>query len=62
MAIEEHHIICDKCGLKFERGIKNQHCSNCYACTGCEIYYCPQCDERIVVKPVRKMNFSSKKE
>jgi hypothetical protein len=58
--IEKDNVTCGNCNLKFERGVKYQHCSNCYACTGCEIYYCPRCDERIVIKPVRRVNYSSK--
>ncbi|KOH44005.1 hypothetical protein NC99_32210 [Sunxiuqinia dokdonensis] len=29
-------------------------CGNCFACTGCEIYICPNCRRGIVVKPVKR--------
>jgi RNA polymerase subunit RPABC4/transcription elongation factor Spt4 len=25
-------------------------CSNCFACTGCEIYTCPGCGTELIVK------------
>ncbi|HBH82657.1 MAG: hypothetical protein A2X05_00900 [Bacteroidetes bacterium GWE2_41_25] len=58
--IEKDHIICGSCSIKFERMKEYMHCSNCFACTGCEIYYCPQCDNEIVITPVRPMNYTSK--
>lgn len=60
MIIEKDYIVCDKCNLKFERGGTNKHCSNCFACTGCEIYYCPSCDEEIIITPVRSMRKATK--
>jgi hypothetical protein len=39
--VQKDHIICSKCGYRFERVGTNKHCSNCIVCTGCEIYYCP---------------------
>jgi len=44
-----NHIICCSCGLRFERTKEFRHCSNCFACTGCEICYCPQCDNEIII-------------
>jgi hypothetical protein len=60
MAIETDYIICDTCSCKFERGGTNKHCSNCFACSGCEIYYCPSCDREIVVTPVKRIRRSLK--
>jgi hypothetical protein len=60
MNIETDYIICKGCGYKFDRGGTNKHCSNCFACTGCEIYYCPSCDEEIVVTPVKRLRSSLK--
>jgi hypothetical protein len=62
MVVEKDHIICDKCTYRFERGGMNKHCSNCFACTGCEIYYCPSCDEEIIITPVRTIRNAAKKE
>jgi hypothetical protein len=36
-------------------------CSNCFVCSGCEIYYCPSCDEEIVITPVRRIKSASDK-
>jgi hypothetical protein len=58
--IEKYNIICGFCGHRFERGSEVKHCSNCFACTGCEIYYCPECDSEIVITPVRSIEKSSK--
>jgi hypothetical protein len=51
--IEKEYIICGKCSFKFDRNKENKHCSNCIVCTGCEIYYCPKCDEEIVIIPIK---------
>jgi hypothetical protein len=53
--IEDNNITCGSCGLIFERSKEYKFCSNCFACTGCEIYYCPDCEEEIIVTPVRKI-------
>jgi hypothetical protein len=55
-AINKDHVICGACGLKIERTKENRYCSNCFACTGCEIYYCPECDNEIIITPVRPIN------
>jgi len=59
--IENEYIICGRCMLKFERDKQHKHCSNCFACTGCEIYYCPGCDNEIVITPVKQISRKSKK-
>jgi len=53
--INKEHITCGSCRYRFERIKENKHCSNCFACTGCEIYYCPRCDFEIVITPVKPM-------
>jgi hypothetical protein len=46
-------IICPFCGVEFTaRWAKS--CGNCFACTGCEIYVCPNCEKEIVIKPLKK--------
>jgi hypothetical protein len=55
MEIDDDKITCD-CGKTFPRASDYRHCTNCFACTGCEIYYCPYCDERIEIKPVKKID------
>lgn len=56
MEKDAENIVCSNCGESFARDSENRHCTNCFACTGCEIYYCPYCDERIEIKPVKKLN------
>jgi len=51
--IDKNILTCGKCGYKFDRSKENKHCSNCIVCTGCEVYYCQQCDEEIVITPVK---------
>jgi len=51
--IDETYIVCDKCGFRFNREETDKHCSNCFACTGCEIYYCPVCDFEIIITPIQ---------
>jgi hypothetical protein len=62
MAVEKDYIICDRCNHKFDRGRIYKHCCNCFACTGCEIYYCPSCDEEIIITPVGAVGDSSGKQ
>jgi hypothetical protein len=47
-------ITCGNCGFIFARSKEFTSCSNCFACTGCEIYYCPKCDTEVVITPVKK--------
>ncbi|MEZ5071992.1 MAG: hypothetical protein R2751_13790 [Bacteroidales bacterium] len=44
-------LLCHHCGTSFERDRDYRHCSNCFACTGCEIYLCPSCGGEITVRP-----------
>lgn len=44
-------ILCHNCGTSMERDLVYRTCSNCFACTGCEIYTCPGCGTEIIVKP-----------
>jgi len=62
MIVEGEYIICDKCRTKFEKDREYRSCSNCFVCTGCEIYYCPSCDEEIVLIPIRKKGSVSGKD
>lgn len=52
-------ITCQKCSSRHAlKGLK-KICSNCFACTGCEIYRCPVCNRGIVVTPVRHPQFDN---
>ena len=46
---------CKSCGFKFSNLMVSRVCNNCFACTGCEIYFCPSCAAEVTVKPIRKM-------
>lgn len=48
-------VKCSNCGFEAPKDHLSRSCSNCFACTGCEIYVCPKCREEIVVKPMRPM-------
>lgn len=54
---DKEYVVCRSCQYQFERYTERQLCSNCFACTGCERYICPQCDGRIEVIPVKPMSF-----
>jgi hypothetical protein len=60
--IEKDYIICGSCNMKFGRIKEFKHCSNCFACTDCEIYFCRGCDNEIVITPVKSINDNSKPE
>ena len=45
-----HYLICHNCGTSIERDLSYRTCSNCFACSGCEIYTCPECGTEIIVK------------
>ena len=47
---------CSACGFEFSNLAVPRTCSNCFACTGCEVYLCPSCSEEVVIKPVKKHN------
>jgi NAD-dependent SIR2 family protein deacetylase len=49
---EPKTFVCTNCGFSFQRGDLDRECSNCFACTGCEIYLCPECKKDIVIKPI----------
>ena len=44
-------LLCHNCAASFPREMDYCSCSNCFACTGCEIYLCPECSTEIIVKP-----------
>ena len=47
-------VQCAECKSEFNKGDLQRSCSNCFACTSCEIYICPNCGAEIVVKPMKK--------
>ena len=51
-------VTCDNCKHQYDKTLLTKHCCNCFCCTGCEIYICPNCDSLIEVIPVQ--DFSTK--
>ena len=49
----EDFLICPSCSSEFKARYAKS-CGNCFACTGCEIYYCPFCQMEIVIVPLKK--------
>ncbi len=48
-------VTCPQCKKEYTKSDLRRNCSNCFACTGCEIYICYNCRGRIVVKPPREL-------
>lgn len=46
---------CVECGFRFSNLDALRVCSNCFACTGCEIYTCPSCGKEVIIKPMKPM-------
>lgn len=53
---KEKKFECQNCSFRFSNFDVQRTCSNCFACTGCEIYICPECEEEVVIQPMQKMN------
>lgn len=51
---KEKKYKCPSCNFQFSNLEVMRTCSNCFACTGCEIYTCPSCNNEVVIKPIRK--------
>lgn len=49
---------CKACNFQFSNLDVRRVCSNCFACTGCEIYNCPSCGDEVVIKPMKPMKKS----
>jgi len=50
----DEHISCSNCGTQYLKEELDRDCGNCFSCTGCEVYICPNCRHEIVVKPMKK--------
>jgi hypothetical protein len=53
------YYTCPACGFDFSNLDADRECSNCFACTGCEIYYCPSCRKEVEVIPKKAMTRNS---
>jgi len=49
-------IKCERCDKVWDKKQLTRSCSNCFACTGCEAYICPECRYEIVVVPPKPIN------
>jgi len=36
-------VTCTHCGKSWDKTQLSKSCSNCFGCTGCEAYICPEC-------------------
>lgn len=50
---KEKNYSCKSCGFQFTNLYVSRICSNCFACTGCEIYVCLSCKNEVVIKPMK---------
>ncbi len=50
---KEKIYTCGNCGFAFSNLDVPRTCSNCFACSGCEIYLCPSCKTEVVIKPIK---------
>jgi len=57
---KEKFYVCSACEFKFSNLDVDRTCSNCFACTGCEIYICPSCGEEVVIISMKPMKKSEK--
>ncbi len=48
-------VTCTHCGKSWDKTLLSKSCSNCFACTGCEAYICPECRYEIVITPPKPM-------
>jgi hypothetical protein len=51
---KEKIYTCPNCNFQFSNLDVPRMCSNCFGCTGCEIYICLQCEQEVVIKAVKK--------
>ncbi len=51
-------VTCTHCGKSWDKKQLDRSCSNCFACTACEAYICPECRYEIVITPPRPMKRS----
>jgi hypothetical protein len=53
-------VFCDNCAKSHHKESLRRSCGNCFLCAGCEIYKCPNCQEEIVVTPMRIAEYSQR--
>jgi hypothetical protein len=52
--LDKDLVECKNCGKSFKKKDLDRSCSNCFACTSCETYICPECGNEIVVIPIKR--------
>lgn len=57
-----NNITCSHCGNTWDKKLLPRSCSNCFGCTGCEAYICPECRYEIVVVPPKPMKRTDQEE
>ncbi len=57
--IIENNLYCESCKNSFDKELVRRKCSNCFACTGCEIYFCPFCNRAVVITLPKKMSLNN---
>jgi len=57
----EDIIVCSNCSNSFDKETVRQKCSNCFACTGCEIYFCPFCGSEAILRLPKKISLNNGK-
>jgi len=60
--INENILICENCKNCFDKETVRRRCSNCFACTGCEVYFCPFCNNVVVISLPKKMSLNLKEQ
>ncbi|MFN8254725.1 MAG: hypothetical protein U0W24_03495 [Bacteroidales bacterium] len=55
---EENMVLCKECNHSFDKEKARQKCANCFACTGCEIYYCPYCENLVEIRLPKPMKLN----
>jgi len=62
MIEQNNMILCSHCGKSWDKTQLSKSCSNCFACTGCEAYICPECRYEIVITPPKPMKRAKREE
>jgi len=52
MMNEKETVKCIHCSSSYIKDELDKFCCNCFCCTGCEIYICPNCNKEIIVRPI----------
>jgi hypothetical protein len=59
---DKNKVTCTHCGKSWDKTQLDHSCSNCFACTACEAYICPECRYEIVVTSSKPMKQTKREE